>query len=310
MKFKRRIQNLCASCLLTLIPLQACHAANGIEWRPNEISAEQVPFRVTPPPPPAAVLASQFRPVAPGFSPRMRPRGFTDPYNPYLPQGGRMPVPGGQYETPAFARQYAWRPISPPLVAVPPRPPMTVPGPWGYAGGPMPAPVSPWAPPSPWAVGYAPPMPMPMPLQYGPPPPPAPPWMPMPSPGLLVYAGYGTPWAPLPGGMGSGLAALSPGIGAGVGRPYPSRYRQGALGGYGSFPGFGSSPWGPGFPHFGAMAPPFGSPWGGWPTGPQGGYGWRPDAWMPGMGSPLGGSGFGLPLAGMFGDAGCPWCGG
>ncbi len=311
MKFNRRIRNLCASCILTLVPLQASHAAVGAEWRPSDISAEQEQRRIPPPPPPPAVLPSQFRPVAQGLAARMPPRGMSSPYASYPPRGGSMPAPSGQYGAPAFARQYAWRPISPPLVARAPQPPVAAPAPpwgWGYAVR-RPMPMAPWVPPSPWAAGYAPPMPMPP--QYGPPPPPPPPpWMPMSAPGQLAYGGYGVPWMPYGGGVRPGFAAPMAGFPGGAGRPFPSRYRQGALGRYGSFPGLSASPWGGGFPSFGAMPTPFGSPWGGWPGTPQAAFGWRPDAWIPGMGSPLGGSGFGLPLAGMFGDAGCLWCGG
>lgn len=310
MKFNRCIRNLCTSCILIFVPLQAVHAATGGEWRPSNLPTEREQFRVPPPPPPA-VLPSEFRPVTPGFVSRIPPQGVTGHYAAYPPRGRNMSVTSRQYPAPAFARQYAWRPISPPLVARAPQPPMAPSAPmWGYTvRPPMPMARSPWVPPSPWAVGYAPPMPMPP--QYGPPPPPPPPpWMLGAPPVQLSYGGYGAPSVSYPGGPKSGFAPPTIRFPRDLRRPDVPSHRGGALGRYGSFPALGANPWRAPFPSYGAIPLPLVSPWGGWPNMFQPSFGWWPDAWRPGLGGPLGGNGLGFPLAGMLGEGGCLWCGG
>ncbi len=304
MNFQRSIRKICLSCLMIALPLQvgaATATQQASQWRPQAAALPQPPVAMPRPPAPPLYSAPRFRPLAQGAAWQGAQAGAPSPA-----RGGFMPVAQGYQaqRPPAFARQYAWRPISPPLVVSRPQRPMAPPAPvWpGYP----PAPVAPrlgMAPP--WApmpmYGAYPPPPPPPPVYYRPLPPPPPPWLPV--TGLPWGYGAGTPWGAVPyPPLYGGLPAWAP-------TPFPTggyrapRYRRGPLGRQ-SYRGLlGERGWG-GFPGFGGF-PAFGVPWGG-----TGGWPWGGGSWMPSPGGFLPGSGFGIPMAGMMpGTGDCFWCG-
>jgi hypothetical protein len=272
-----RIRKLFLSCLVSLIPVQVTLAAEAMQWRPEAVqpgALSQAPVAPLPP------VQPRFRPVPAAAWQPSRPM-TPYPGQPFVSMG--MPPAPPPPVAPAFARQYAWRPVTPPLVV--PRRPVVPPVPQYRP----PRPSHAWMPPAAtWGGGYQ-PAPPPLP-RYRPLPPPRPAF---PVSGPVPRAPYPYPplgYYPLP-------YAGVPFRGA-LGQPYPMPWP-------GSYPLPGPAltltPWGVMPTGNGRSDRYFTRRWPG-PAYRRSGVGSRRSAWggfLPGR----------MPLAGMPWGGDCFWCG-
>ncbi|BAN68808.1 hypothetical protein [endosymbiont of unidentified scaly snail isolate Monju] len=261
------IRKLFLPCLVSLVSMQVTLAAETTQWRPDAAqppAPPQAPVAPLPPPPP---VQPRFRPV---------PAAAWQPSRPMTPYPGQpfvnMGIPPAPPPpvVPAFARQYAWRPVSPPLIA--------------------PRPAHAWMPPgAAWARGYRPAPPPPP--RYRPLPPPRPAFPmtgPVPrAPYAYPPLGYYPP--PYPGVPFRGA----------LGQPYPMSFWPGPYPPPG--PALTLTPWGVMPAGNGWSDPYFTRRWPG-PVYRRLGVGSRRSSWggfLPGW----------MPLAGTPWGGDCFWCG-
>ncbi len=274
------IRKIFLPCLAGLVSIPVALAAETMQWRLDAVrlpASSNIP--VAPPPPP---MQPRFRPV---------PVATWQPFRPTMPYPGQffvsmgLPPSSSPPVAPAFARQYAWRPATPPLI-VPRRPPAPPPVPQ-YRLSRQPRA---WMPSgAAWAQGY----------RFAPPPPPRYRLLPPPRPafpvaGQVPLVPYGYPplgYYPYPySGRGFRRA---------LGQSYPMPFRSGPYFQPGPLPTL--MPWGVMPAGNGWSDPYFTRRWSG--TGYRRfGAGGRRSSWgsfLPGW----------MPLAGTPWAGDCSWCG-